>query len=283
MNLLRMLVSNVLPYDAHCWFIIALDICRLALKAFTDQKRRFFPHLEDEQLIQTCGSDTGAVKKQRSSQLSVVSHRDENSESKTLSDVLIHLEKEVPNMKVFTYQRLDWLKRATSLSSSGDDNIIDPSKEQIYHSSNRLRTGTLGAMAADQVAVLELLVPSVFRAIVSLHPAGSVNPDAVAFFSPDEEHANKALQYFLGAKPESSLDHLLQWISNYETLFTKVCSKCRRLVMMDKLSALLLPPVHRPYRQFSTAKMSPSQPLSQKDQSSDSTSVYHIGCSSDET
>jgi mediator of RNA polymerase II transcription subunit 27 len=31
-----------------------------------------------------------------------------------------------------------------------------------------------------------LFFPSVFRAIISLHPAGSIDPDAVAFFSPDE-------------------------------------------------------------------------------------------------
>ncbi|XP_058078912.1 mediator of RNA polymerase II transcription subunit 27 isoform X2 [Magnolia sinica] len=262
----------------------AVDRTRLALKAFTDQKRRFFPHLEDESFGQACGGEFGALKKHRSSQASTISRRDEISEDKTLSDVLIHLEKEAPNMRVFTYQRLDWLKRASSLSSSGNDNVIDLSKEQIYHGSNRLRTGSLGAVAADQVAVVELLVPSVFRAIVSLHPAGSINPDAVAFFSPDEEHANKALQYFVGAKADSSLDLFLQWISSYETLFTKPCSKCRRLLMMDKPTALFLPPVHRPYQQTSTSKISSTQqPLPQKDQSSDVATVYHIGCSSDET
>ena len=36
------------------------------------------------------------------------------------------------------------------------------------------------------VAVIELLIPSVFRVVVSLHSAGSIDPDAVAFFSPDE-------------------------------------------------------------------------------------------------
>lgn len=154
---------------------------RLALKAFTDQKRRFFPHLEDE----PCAEEFGAVKKQCSSQASALNQGDELSDDRTLSDILICVEKEAPNMKILTYQRLDWLKRASLLSST-NENGLDLFKEQSFHSSNRLRTGSLGAVAADQIAVVELLVPSVFRAIISLHPAGSTSPDAVAFFSPDE-------------------------------------------------------------------------------------------------
>ncbi|MCI27079.1 mediator of RNA polymerase II transcription subunit 27-like [Trifolium medium] len=38
----------------------------------------------------------------------------------------------------------------------------------------------------EKVAVIELLFPSILRAVISLHPAGSTDPDAVAFFSPDE-------------------------------------------------------------------------------------------------
>eukprot|EP00268_Persea_americana_P045751 TRINITY_DN4684_c0_g1_i3.p1 TRINITY_DN4684_c0_g1~~TRINITY_DN4684_c0_g1_i3.p1 ORF type:complete len:422 (-),score=82.59 TRINITY_DN4684_c0_g1_i3:1917-3182(-) len=276
----------------------AVDRTRLALKAFTDQKRRFFPHLEDY----PCVEEFGAVKKQCISQASALNQRDELSEDRTLSDVLICVEKEAPNMKILTYQRLDWLKRA-SLLSSANENGLDLFKEQSFHSSNRLRTGSLVVVAADQIAVVELLVPSVFRAIISLHPAGSISPDAVAFFSPDEggnyihsrgfsvyhvyrhitEHANKALQYFMGVKPEAPLHLLLQWISSYQTLFTKVCSKCDRLLTMDRPSALLLPPVHRSYQQIlatRTPLVHSSLPL--KDQSSDGSTAYHIGCSSDE-
>ncbi|XP_077230888.1 mediator of RNA polymerase II transcription subunit [Tasmannia lanceolata] len=282
----------------------AVDRTRLALKAFTDQKRRFFPHLVNEQIGQTSGGELGAVKKHCVSRASAMSHTDEHIEDRTLSDVLILLEKEAPNMRIFTYQRLDWLKRASSLSSSEKENLIClSSKEQNLHGSNKLRTGSLGAVAADEVAVIELLVPSVFRAIVSLHPAGSINPDAVSFFSPDEggnymhargfsvhhvfrhitEHAGKALQYFLGAKTDASLDLLLHWISSYQALFTNVCSNCGRLLMMDKPSALLLPPVHRPYRQFSTTRISLVQTgLAPKDRSLEVTTAYHIGCSSDE-
>ena len=154
--------------------------CRLALKAFTDQKRRFFPHLDD-------GACTESVsKKHHSSQVLAVRHEEELNEHKSLLDFLSHLEKEVPNLKVFTYERLDWLKRASSLLSSANESTIESSIGHTFHSSNNLRQGTVGIVAAEKVAIIELSFPSVFRAIVSLHPAGSPDPDAVAFFSPDE-------------------------------------------------------------------------------------------------
>ncbi|PSR91009.1 Mediator of RNA polymerase II transcription subunit like [Actinidia chinensis var. chinensis] len=272
----------------------AVDRTRLALKAFTDQKRRFFPHLDD-------GACTESVsKKHHSSQVLEVSHEEELNEHKSLLDFLSHLEKEVPNLKVFTYERLDWLKRAYSLLSSADESIIESSIGHTFHSSNNLRQGTVGIVAAEKVAIIELSFPSVFRAIVSLHPAGSPDPDAVAFFSPDEggsyvhsrgfsvyhvfrhitEHAALALQHFLGLRTATVLHSLLHWICSYETLFSKVCSKCGRLLSMDTQSALLLPPVHRPYHNFFGKKISSStqQSSSTKDSSTDETGAYHVGC-----
>ncbi|XP_043701979.1 mediator of RNA polymerase II transcription subunit 27-like [Telopea speciosissima] len=277
----------------------AVDRARLALKAFTDQKRRFFPHLEEEPLGQNSAGESLALKKHCGSQASVAGLKEELNEYKTLSDVLMRLEKEVPNVRIFTYQRLDWLKRASALLSSAKENSVESSKEHNFNSSNKLRTGSLGAVASDQIAVVELVVPCVFRAIVSLHPPGSIDPDAVAFFSPDEggsyihsrgfsvyhvyrhisEHAVKALQYFLGIKADTILYLLLDWICSYQTLFTKVCSKCGRLLTMDSASALLLPPVHRPYWHSSATKSS-STPLSLSTR--DLSTAYHIGCSSDE-
>ncbi|KAJ4978955.1 hypothetical protein NE237_009735 [Protea cynaroides] len=281
----------------------AVDRARLALKAFTDQKRRFFPHLEDEPLGQTSAMESLALKKHCSSPASVASLKEELTEYKTLSDVLTRFEKEAPNVRIFTYQRLDWLKRALSLLSSAKEKSVESSKEHTFNSSNKLRIGSLGTVTLDQIAVVELVVPSVFRAIVSLHPPGSIDPDAVAFFSPDEggsyihsrgfsvyhvyrhisEHAVKALQYFLGIKTDTTLYLLLHWICSYQTLFTKVCSKCGRLLTMDNASALLLPPVHRPYWHSSPTKNSsmPSS-LSTRDQSLDLSTAYHVGCSSDE-
>ncbi|XP_068641789.1 mediator of RNA polymerase II transcription subunit 27 isoform X1 [Aristolochia californica] len=261
----------------------AVDRTRLALKAFTDQKKRFFPHLDDD--LTSSSGDIPVAKRHCGSQPSILSLREDPIEARTLSDVLKQLEKEAPNVKVFTYQRLDWLKRAVSLSPSSSTSCVDPSKD----GSNKSRNGSFGAVSTDQIAVIELFIPSVFRVIVSLHPAGSINSDAVAFFSPDEggnyvhargisvyhvfkqitEHADKALQYFLGAKSDVSLCLLLHWICCYQTLFTKVCSNCGHLLMIDKRSALLLPPVHRLYWQT-------------KDQNSDVTPAFHIGCSPDD-
>lgn len=59
------------------------------------------------------------------------------------------------------------------------------------------------------------------------------------------------------------------------------CSKCSRLLAMDKQSTLLLPPVHRPYWQFSFSKILLN--ISSKDQNSDTTQAYHIDCLSEET
>lgn len=66
-----------------------------------------------------------------------------------------------------------------------DDDFVDPSKELNLQNMGKSRSGAL-TTPIDQVAVIELLVPSIFRAVVSLHPAGSTDPDAVAFFSPTE-------------------------------------------------------------------------------------------------
>ncbi|KAM0856578.1 hypothetical protein ACQ4PT_049029 [Festuca glaucescens] len=257
----------------------AVDRTRLALKAFTDQKRRFFPHLEDEVLSHLPDDESGIAKRPR------LSAGNGELEEKTLSEILKNLENEVPNMKIFTYRRLGWSKRASSLASLMDDDFVDPSKELNLHNMGKSRPGSMTPI--DQVAVIELLVPSIFRALVSLHPAGSTDPDAVAFFSPAEggsylhargvsvhhvfkhvtEHADKALQYFVSTEPSKALPLLLRWIADYQTLFTKLCSKCRRLLLMDKSLALLLPPVHRPYHQTSNV-------------GSDHHEAYHIGCSS---
>lgn len=160
-----------------------LNNCRLALKAFTDQKRRFFPHLDDGLDDQGTESDS---KKRCSPQVQMANHHEELSDYRTLSDILMSLEKEVPNLRIFTYERLDWLKRASSLPSSANETSLEISKEHNLYSSNKLRPGSLSNVATEKIAVIELLFPSIFRAIISLHPVGSTDPDSVAFFSPDE-------------------------------------------------------------------------------------------------
>lgn len=272
----------------------AVDRTRLALKAFTDQKKRFFPHLDDD-------NETGSpLKKHCDKQTSTGSEEEEPSELATVSDILLCLEKEVHDVKSFTYPRLKWLKRASLLPMSSSEPFMDPSKEHSFHNSNKLGHTTMKDNAAEKISVIELLFPSIFRAVLSLHPAGSVYPDSVAFFSPDEggsylhargfsvhrvfrhitEHAAIALQYFTGISTETALHSLLLWICSYRTLFTKVCSKCGRLLSMDKQSALMLPPVQRPYRDFPVGKFTSSEQSSATNhyQIIDSIEAYHIGC-----
>ncbi|CAH2054444.1 unnamed protein product [Thlaspi arvense] len=263
----------------------AVDRTRLALKAFTDQKRRFFPHIDDGLKMEP------RSKKPRASHSLLQHDREEPVGYETLPDMLSRLEKLVPNVKVSTYGRLNWLKRASSLHVSGGEDSTEASKP-IFQSSSKLRSG-LQAEVVDKVAVIELSVPSVFRAVVSLNPAGSLDPDAVAFFSPDEggsylharglsvyhvykhitEHAATALQYFLGFGTGSGtpLYSLLLWICSFESLFSKPCSKCGRLLAMDKKSALILPPLHRAYQELPLAV------------NMDVCEAYHAGCSPDES
>ncbi|PWA63711.1 mediator complex subunit [Artemisia annua] len=274
-----------------CSIDLTDSLCALALKSFTDQKRRFFPHLDED------SGDEPSAKKHRGTETSTASQQEDFSELRTVLDVLTELEKEVPDVKTFTYERLDWSKRASFLASSSSETLDEPPKDNGFHSSRDIRSGSGGAIAADQIAVIELLLPTVFRAVISLHPTGSLDPDAVAFFSPDEggsyvhargvsafnvfrnitEHAAMAPQHFIGVNAETALYSLLHWICGYQTLFTKVCSKCGKLLSMDKESALLLPPVQRPYRNFSFSKHL-SQNLSAKDQSINDIPAYHIGC-----
>lgn len=152
----------------------------MALKAFTDQKKRFFPHLIG-------GSETEPpLKKFCGNQPSSVGHEEELGNLGTVSDILLSLEKEVQHVKTCTYQRLDWLKRASLLPTVSNETSTESSVQRDFRSSNDLRQGGDEDDASDKVAVIELLCPSIFRAVISLHPAGSVYPDAVAFFSPDE-------------------------------------------------------------------------------------------------
>ncbi|CAA6654516.1 unnamed protein product [Spirodela intermedia] len=258
----------------------AVDRTRLALKAFSDQKRRYFPHLEDEPDGQPSTEDL----------------KENHVEGRTLFDILVNFSKEVPDVRISTYQRMEWLKRASSRALSADENPIDPPKDQYFHSSDKYRAGSLDVAASGQAAVIELLAPSIFRAILSLHPAGSTNPDAVAFFSPDEggnhvnsrgvssyqvyrhitEHAEKTSQYFLSVEPDAALPRLLRWICGYQTLFSQACSKCGRLLTNDRLLNLLLPPVLRPHQQQLT------KVPSHNDQKSEQAPAYHVGCYTDE-
>ncbi|KAI9174265.1 hypothetical protein LWI28_014773 [Acer negundo] len=92
---------------------------------------------------------------------------------------------------------------------------IELLKEQTFHSSSKLRPGLQSSVAADKVsvdkiAVIELFFPSVFRAEVSLHPVGSIDPNAVAFFPPDE---GGSYMHARGFSVYHVFRHTTHWIS----------------------------------------------------------------------
>ncbi|KAG2406254.1 Mediator of RNA polymerase II transcription subunit 3 [Vigna angularis] len=265
----------------------AVDRTRLALKAFTDQKRRFFPHLDDG--LETSDS---ASKRCCVSEEITVDPKEEIRFLRTLPDVLKSVEKDVPSLKILSFERLDWLKRASTLSSSANESSL----EHNYHvllSHEKLEPSVIYDVLT-QVVVVVLVTDSTHKLIQLLSFAILVNLDRIVNFSGSYVHARgfsvhhvfrhiteyaaTALQYFLGNQTETGLYCLLHWICSYQTLFSKPCSKCSRLLAMDKKSTLLLPPVHRPYWQFSFSKI---LSISSKDQNSD-TRTYHIGCLSEE-
>lgn len=285
----------------------AVDRTRLALKAFTDQKRRFFPHLEERTFGNVSNGESGSAKKSCHSFPSPSHPRqdmlDKSDEQTILSDVLKCLDTEAPGMKISTYQRIEWFKKASSLVPFGSNSSSELTKQEQSHLLGKPPAPgvqlTSGSVPLEQVGVLDVLVPSVYRAVVSLTPAGSTIPDAVAFFSPDEvgnyihargfsihnvylqisKYAEKALQHFLHVRPHSSLDLLLHWLWTYESLFTKPCSKCERVLAMDHVSALLLPPVIRPYHQLLVNKNTSNQlTTSANVQTTDSVVAFHADC-----
>lgn len=284
----------------------AVDRTRLALKAFTDQKRRFFPHLEERTFGNASNGELGSAKKSCHSFPSPGHLRqdmlDKSDEQTILSDVLKCLETEAPSMKISTYQRLEWFKKASSLIPFGSNSSSELTKQEQSHllGKSPAQGGQLtsSSVPLEQVGVLDVLVPGIYRAVVSLTPAGSTIPDAVAFFSPNEvgnyihargfsvyhvflqvsKYAEKALQHFLRVRPNSSLDLLLHWLQTYESLFTKTCSKCERVMAMDRVSAVLLPPVIRQYQQLLVNKNPSSQLTTTNVQSTDSVMAFHVGC-----
>lgn len=265
----------------------AVDRTRLALKSFMEQKKRFFPHLDIKSVSKRhCGG-----------QPTTAGDLEEVAYCKNLKDTLNHLSKEIPDMKIFAYQRIDWSKRTACLPSLVDEVPVETSISHSFPGANKPTLGSLDAVPEDHIAIIEVVIPFVLRAVISLHPVGSTMPNAVALFSPDEggryvhargvsvyhvfrhitEYSSMALQYFIGVKSETALNILLQWIKGYETLFSQPCCKCQRVLSVDKQSSLILPPVLHRYRQFYAAVTSSSLP---KDQNLVKVQAFHIGCSS---
>eukprot|EP00252_Welwitschia_mirabilis_P023501 TRINITY_DN6654_c0_g1_i1.p1 TRINITY_DN6654_c0_g1~~TRINITY_DN6654_c0_g1_i1.p1 ORF type:complete len:490 (+),score=90.73 TRINITY_DN6654_c0_g1_i1:164-1633(+) len=287
----------------------AVDRTRLALKAFTDQKRHFFPHLEDDMYAKDTTGDLSLPKKQSlffpMAQKYMQDALPQPEEHTDLLNVLKTFEVEGSTLKISMYSRLEWYRKGSFIHAASRTH----SAEVLVQDQNSpLQTAAtceanLDSATTDAIGVLDVLIPSVLRAIVSLTPAGSITPDAVAVFSVQEvgshihakgtsvhnvfkqvsRYADKALQYFLHVCPHSSLKILLHWLCTYQSLFTKCCSKCGQILAMDWQSTVVLPPVIRPYQHFYAHINTLSQPLTSiKQQSTDEDLAFHVGCISEE-
>lgn len=158
------------------------------MKAFTEQKRRFFPGL-----AATSTSATGA-KRPRSEGLETA-----DAVEPSLPDLLRRIQPETQGMVVTPYERLTWVKKS---NPKGGMSAIFAGRMLTSNSSLSVRHGNAGtpqqppqagvdnstssARQAEKIAVLEASIPSVLLAVVSVRPAGSLYPDAVALFSPAE-------------------------------------------------------------------------------------------------
>ncbi|GJX80299.1 ribonuclease H-like domain-containing protein [Tanacetum coccineum] len=77
------------------------------------------------------------------------------------------LEKEVPDVNTFTYEQLDWSKQSSLLARSSSETLDEPPKDHGFNKSRDIRSGSEGVVASDQIIVIELFLPTVFRAVTS--------------------------------------------------------------------------------------------------------------------
>lgn len=159
---------------------------RVALKAFTEQKRRYFPSLE----VTTSENGPKAGTKRS---------RTEGSEStdtsvSSLPDILRRVQSEAPGMTVTPYVRLAWTSKFGSqggaISGPVNKMLSKYASLQLKNSAGTAQPAVVDSPApskhVEKVAVLEVSIPEVLVAVISVLPAGSIYPDAVAIFSPAE-------------------------------------------------------------------------------------------------
>ncbi|CAM6129904.1 unnamed protein product [Calypogeia fissa] len=274
----------------------AVERTRLALKAFGEQKKRFFS---------VVGEDGHGSKRARAGM------GEGPLDDASLANVLRRIQSDAPGMAVTPFVRLEWGKRTSSINLSKA--ISDPSQALASLSSQslspvKLEPGTSptppGATATistaklnEKVAVLEVTISGVLRAIISLHPMGSVYPDALSVFSPDEfggyvhawgvsqhklhqknsEHGVNALHYFRRQGHATALEHLLHWIYSYRSLFTDPCNVCKRMTALDSPSDLLLPPLVRLYH-LKVPKAIAASVKSETPKKEGELAAFHVGC-----
>jgi len=156
---------------------------------------------------------------------------------------------------------------------------------------------TTSSRQTEKLAVLEASIPGVLVAVVSVLPASSVYPDAVALFSPAEtgghiqawgvshhklfqrfsEHAAKVLHHLLQQDRSSALELLLRWLHSYRTLFTQQCSVCKHVMAFDGPSDLIFPPLVRPTPRPTISKSVQNSKPEEPNVESELL-AYHLGC-----
>ena len=186
-DLSSMLVACLIVRN-HIEMLKLVQICRLALTAFTKQKKRFFPGL-----AATSTSVTGAKR------LRTEGSDSSESAGPSLSDLLSRIRPETQGMAVTPYERLAWLNKS---NPTGGMSTTFASRVITSNSSLSVRHGnaataqqpsqaggdnpTPSSRQNEKLAVLEASIPGVLVAVISVLPAGSVYPDAVSVFSPSE-------------------------------------------------------------------------------------------------
>ncbi|KAH8954488.1 hypothetical protein BDL97_08G080800 [Sphagnum fallax] len=281
----------------------AFDRARLALKAFAEQKRRFFPGLGPDVVTESNSNPASETPKTDGSNQAATS-------SPVLSDVLRRIQSEMPGMVVTQYARLAWMNNRLGSNSRFDSSTgvlsLSANSSLSLRKGMALTSQLAGGEAppslrsSEKVAVLEVTIPGILRAIISLLPPGSVYPDAIAVFSPDErgghiqawgvsqhklhqqlsERAVMVLYQLLQQDQSSTLELLLQWLYSYRLLFTKQCIECKHVMAYDAPSGLLFPPLVRPARIPSAAQNSKESQNKKTDETNADNEVlaYHLGC-----
>ncbi|MCO5612462.1 hypothetical protein L7F22_066729 [Adiantum nelumboides] len=154
----------------------AVERTRLALKAFTDQKKRFFQRYGDSSGEK--GNNMGYANKRAK----LWGRENDNGLQSPLLDLLkLWQAAEGSGMIITAFNRLEWAKHKLALARQ------KKSVHTAYSAadSEASKPG-LDASSGDNIAILEVTVAAVFKAVVSLFPSGSVTPDAVSLFSADE-------------------------------------------------------------------------------------------------
>ncbi|KAG6557883.1 hypothetical protein Mapa_000060 [Marchantia paleacea] len=266
----------------------AVERTRLALKSFGEQKKHLFLGVGDDHRSKK--PRTGTIRG--------------SADDVALTDTLRKVQTDASGMVVTPYARLEWAKRTSCVNISKV--ATDPGQTLAYLPSQinnaKLEPGTQSTLPGldtpsrpvEKLAVLEVSIPGVLRAIISLQPTGSAYPDAIAVFSHDEnggyvhawgksihklhqrisEHGVNALHHFRRNFQSTCLEHLLHWLSTYRSLFLEPCKECKRMTALDSPSDLLLPPLVRLYHHLSL----PQTGKSENSKITSELAPYHIAC-----